>query len=88
MPSPGHWPPSWQASTDPGRQAGYRRRRPPVERAVVRPVHHGYRRLRHRGTTKNGTWLRTRSAALNLRRLVNLGLTPTSGTWHIAPADA
>jgi len=27
-----------------------------------------------------------RAAALNLRRLINLGLTHTSGTWHLAPA--
>ncbi|MBE1593923.1 IS1182 family transposase [Streptomyces stelliscabiei] len=77
-----------QAATDPGWQADYRRWRPPVERAVAWLVHHGNRRLRYRGTIKNDTWLHTRAAALNLRRLINLGLTHTSGTWHIAPAGA
>ncbi|MYQ96721.1 transposase [Streptomyces sp. SID4946] len=73
-------------ATDPGWQANYRRWRPPVERAVAWLVHHGNQRLRYRGTIKNDTWLHTRAAALNLRRLINLGLTHTSGTWHIAPA--
>uniref|UniRef100_UPI00131EFDCD transposase n=1 Tax=Streptomyces rishiriensis TaxID=68264 RepID=UPI00131EFDCD len=75
-----------QAATDPGWQADYRRWRPPVERAVAWLVHHGNRRLRYRGTIKNDTWLHTRAAGLNLRRLINLGLTHTSGTWHLAPA--
>ncbi|WP_327435318.1 IS1182 family transposase [Streptomyces sp. NBC_01236] len=77
-----------QAATDSGWQADYRRWRPPVERAVAWLVHHGNRRLRYRGTIKNDTWLHTRAAALNLRRLINLGLTHTSGTWHLAPAGA
>jgi transposase len=77
-----------QAATDPGWQAGYRRWRPPVERAVAWLVHHGNRKLRYRGTLKNDTWLHTRAAALNLRRLINLGLTHTSGAWHLAPAGA
>ncbi|WP_411149503.1 transposase [Streptomyces sp. A30] len=77
-----------QAATDPDWQADYRRWRPPVERAVAWLVHHGNRRLRHRVTIKNDTRLHTRAAALNLRRLINLGLTHTSGTWHIAPACA
>ena len=41
-----------QAATDPGRQAEYRRWRPPVERAVAWLVHHGNRRLRYRGTSR------------------------------------
>jgi transposase len=75
-----------QAATDPDWQADYRRWRPPVERAVAWLVHHGNRRLRYRGTIKNDTWLHTRAAALNLRRLINLGLTCTNGTWHLTPA--
>ncbi|MFD3875838.1 IS1182 family transposase [Streptomyces sp. NPDC058623] len=75
-----------QAATDPDRQAAYRRWRPPVERAVAWIVHRGNRRLRYIGTIKNDTWLHTRAAALNLRRLINLGLTHTNGTWHLAPA--
>ncbi|MFF4393686.1 IS1182 family transposase [Streptomyces sp. NPDC001552] len=75
-----------QAATDPDWHAAYRRWRPPVERAVAWIVHRGNRRLRYIGTIKNDTWLHTRAAALNLRRLINLGLTHTNGTWHLAPA--
>ncbi|MEU9131886.1 transposase [Kitasatospora sp. NPDC048540] len=77
-----------QAATDPDRQAAYRRWRPPVERAVAWLVAHGNRRLRYRGTIKNNTGLHTRAAALNLRTLINLGLTRTSGTWRLTPATA
>lgn len=75
-----------QAATDPDWQADYRRWRPPVERAVAWIVHRGNRRLRYIGTIKNDTWLHTRAAALNLRRLINLGLTYNNDTWHLAPA--
>lgn len=75
-----------QAATDPAWQADYRRWRPPVERAVAWIVHHGNRRLRYRGTIANDTWLHTRAAALNLRRLINLGLTHTGTTWQLTPA--
>ncbi|MGW2938312.1 IS1182 family transposase [Streptomyces sp. NPDC001156] len=75
-----------QAATDPDWQAAYRRWRPPVERAVAWLVHHGNRRLRYRGTNKNNLWLHTRAAPLNLRRLINLGLTRTNGTWALTPA--
>ncbi|WP_370740839.1 hypothetical protein [Streptomyces sp. Ncost-T10-10d] len=51
-------------------------------------VHHGNRKLRYRGTIANDTWLHTRAAALNLRRLINLGLTRTGSTWTINPATA
>jgi hypothetical protein len=77
-----------QAATDPDWQADYRRWRPPVERAVAWLVHHGNRRLRYHGTIKNDTWLHTRAAALNLRRLIDLGLTRTNDTWHLTPASA
>ncbi|WP_326581508.1 IS1182 family transposase [Actinacidiphila glaucinigra] len=77
-----------QAATDPTWQADYRRWRPPVERAVAWLVQHGNRRLRYRGTIANNTWLHTRAAALNLRRLINLGLTHTDGTWTLSPATA
>lgn len=74
-----------QAATDTDWQVAYRRWRPPVERAVAWLVRHGSRRLRDRGTLANDTWLHTRAAALNLRRLINLGLTRTSGNWTINP---
>jgi len=73
------------AATDPAWQAEYRRWRPPVERAIAWLAAHGNRRVPYRGITKNNTWLHHRAAALNLRRLVNLGLTRTSdGTWALA----
>ncbi|WTQ07356.1 IS1182 family transposase [Streptomyces virginiae] len=45
-----------------------------------------YRRVPYRGVLKNNTWLHNRAAALNLRRLINLGLTRTHDTWTLAPA--
>ncbi|MBO3753230.1 IS1182 family transposase, partial [Streptosporangiaceae bacterium NEAU-GS5] len=66
-----------QAATDPVWQADYRRWRPPVERAIAWIVARGNRRLRYIGTIKNNAWLHTRTAALNLRTLINLGLTRT-----------
>jgi hypothetical protein len=74
-----------RAAADPAWQDEYRRWRPPVERAIAWLVAHGNRRVPYRGVTKNNTWLHHRAAALNLRRLVNLGLTRTSdGTWALA----
>src|SRR5215472_1944792 len=74
-----------RAATDPAWQDEYRQWRPPVERAIAWLVAHGNRRVPYRGVTKNNTWLHHRAAALNLRRLVNLGLTRTSdGTWALA----
>ncbi len=75
-----------QAATDPAWQAAYRRWRPPVERAIAWLVHHNNRKLRYRGTIAGDTWLHTRAAALNLRRLINLGLTHTDNTWTLNPA--
>ena len=75
-----------QAATDPDWQAEYRRWRPPVERAIAWLVARGNRRVPYRGVLKNDTWLHNRAAALNLRRLINLGLTRTSGTWTLTPA--
>ncbi|GAA1773110.1 hypothetical protein GCM10009734_97620 [Nonomuraea bangladeshensis] len=74
-----------QAATDLAWQDDYRRWRPMVERAVAWLVARGNRRLRYRGTAANDRWLHHRAAALNLRRLINLGLTHTSGTWTLAP---
>ena len=43
------------------------------------------RRVPYRSVLKNNTWPHHRAAALNLRRLVNLGLTRTSdGNWALA----
>jgi IS5 family transposase len=64
-------------------QLVYRRWRPMVERAIAWVVAGGNRRLRYRGVARNHQWLVTRTAALNLRRLVNLGL-GHNGAWVLA----
>ncbi|MFI6359404.1 hypothetical protein ACIBJF_44050 [Streptomyces sp. NPDC050743] len=45
-------------------------------------------RVPYRGVIANNVWLHHRAAALNLRRLITLGLTRTNTTWHLAPATA
>jgi Transposase DDE domain/Transposase domain (DUF772) len=72
-------------AADPAWKQEYRRWRPPVERAIAWLVARGNRRVPYRGITRNSIWLTHRAAALNLRRLANLGLTRTSDdTWAIA----
>ena len=58
------------------------RQRPMVERSIAW-LTRGNRRLRYRGVASNDRWLHTRVAALNLRRLIVLGLTRHTGTWTI-----
>jgi hypothetical protein len=65
-------------------QAVYRQHRPMVERSISWLVAGGNRRLRFRGTARNDQWLHHRVAALNLRRLLNLGLTRTHEAWVLA----
>lgn len=65
-------------------QAVYRQHRPMVERTIAWLVAGGNRRLRYRGVVRNNAWLHTRVAALNLRRLLALGLHHRHGTWAIA----
>jgi IS5 family transposase len=64
--------------------ADYRRWRPMVERSIAWLVTHGHRRVHYRGVERNQLGLTTRVAALNLRRLVNLGLSRDGPTWSIA----
>jgi IS5 family transposase len=71
-----------QAAT-PEFQAVYRQWRPMIERTIAWLVAGGNRRLPYRGVTRNHQWLTTRAAALNLRRLVNLGL-DHHDTWTLA----
>ena len=72
------------AAADPEFTAIYRRHRPMVERSIAW-LTRGNRRLRFRGTRLNNLWLSHRAAALNLRRLLNLGLhRPSTGTWALA----
>jgi IS5 family transposase len=68
---------------EPDFQQVYRAKRPLVERSIAW-LTRGNRRLRYRGVVKNNAWLHHRVAALNLRRLLTLGLTSTNGTWALA----
>lgn len=68
---------------DPEWQAEYRQHRPMVERSIAW-LTRGNRKLRYRGVTKNDHWLHHRAAALNLRRLITMGLNYTGATWAIA----
>jgi hypothetical protein len=65
-------------------RAAYRQHRPMAERSIAWLVAKGNRRLRYRGVERNEAWLNRRVAALNLRRLVMLGLTRSEGAWVLA----
>ena len=71
------------AARDPAWQTEYRQHRPMIERTIAW-LTRGNRRLRYQGVTKNDHWLHHRAAALNLRRLINLGLTHDGTNWAIA----
>jgi hypothetical protein len=73
-------------ATDPQFQAVYRQHRPMVERSISWLVAGGNRRLRFLGTQRNDLWLHHRVAALNLRRLLALGLLRSGGSWAVAPS--
>jgi hypothetical protein len=70
-------------ATDPAFAADYRRHRPMVERSIAW-LTRGTRRVPYRGVAKNDAWLHLRAAAVNLRRLLTLGLTGTHGQWALA----
>jgi hypothetical protein len=71
------------AAADADFQATYRRHRPMVERSIAWLTRHN-RRVPYRGAIKNDAWLHLRAAAINLRRLLNLGLNGTAGNWALA----
>jgi IS5 family transposase len=71
-----------QAAT-PAFQASYRRWRPTVERSIAWLVANGHRRVRYRGMARNQLGLSLRVAAINLRRLVTMGL-DHNGAWVLA----
>jgi hypothetical protein len=71
------------AARDGGFQADYTRHRPMVERSIAWLVKDN-RRLRYRGATKNHAWWQLRIAAVNLKRLLKLGLTNENGSWATA----
>lgn len=60
----------------------YRRWRPMVERSIAWVVARGNRKVRYRGVARNQLGLAHRVAAINLRRLINLGLVH-DGTWSL-----
>jgi IS5 family transposase len=60
----------------------YRQWRPMVERSIAWLVANGNRRVRFRGMERNQLGLSLRIAAINLRRLVNLGLVHDEG-WRL-----
>lgn len=62
----------------------YRQHRPMVERSIAWLVARGHRRVRYRGVERNQHALSLRVAAINLRRLVNLGLTRGPAGWTLA----
>jgi hypothetical protein len=70
-------------ATNPELRETYRRHRPMVERSIAWLVgaRGRCRRVPYRGVATNNWWLHTRAAALNLRRLLNLGLTTERGAW-------
>jgi IS5 family transposase len=67
-----------QGETD-GFKDPYRRHRPMVERSIAWLVADGHRRVRFRGVERNQLGLSLRVAAINLRRLINLGLDHDGG---------
>jgi IS5 family transposase len=70
----------WRAGTH---LVDYRQWRPLVERTIAWLVADGHRRVRFRGVERNRLGLSVRAAAINLRRLLNLGLTWNNG-WNVA----
>ena len=63
----------------------YRQHRPMVERSIAWLVANGNRRARYRGINRNHQQLTTRAAAINLRKLIKLGLNHHDETgWTIA----
>lgn len=75
-------------ATDADLRATYRQHRPMVERSIawLVGVRGRCRRVPYRGVLANNWWIHTRAAALNLRRLLNLGLTATPNGWNLDPA--
>jgi len=73
---------SRRAWRDGGFISDYQKHRPMVERSIAWLVRDHYRRVRFRGVAKNQLGLSTRVAAINLRRLINLGLA-YDGRWVV-----
>lgn len=71
----------WRAGTH---LETYRQHRPMVERTIAWLVADGHRRVRFRGIERNRLGLSMRAAAINLRRLINLGLHHGPTGWTLA----
>lgn len=71
-------------ATDSDLIADYRTHRPLIERSIAWITRHGHRRVRYRGVERNQLGLTNRATAINLRRLVNLGLTWNNDRWQLA----
>jgi Transposase DDE domain/Transposase domain (DUF772) len=65
-------------------QQSYRRWRPMVERSIAWLVADGCRRVPYRGIQRNELWWSLRVAAVNLRRLLVLGLARHDDAWVLA----
>jgi hypothetical protein len=72
-------------ATHPDLRERYRHHRPNVERVISQIASRGGRRLklRYRGTDPNHAWLKRRTAALNLRNLINRGLHRVADDWAL-----
>lgn len=62
----------------------YRSKRPMVERTIAWFTARGHRKVRYRGTERNQFFIHTRSAAINLRRLLQMGLQKRGTGWVLA----
>jgi hypothetical protein len=67
-----------------GFQAAYRRWRPMIERSIAGLVAKRHRRVRHRGLARNRPGLSLEVAAVNLRRLIAIGLDHGNAEWMLA----
>ena len=74
----------WAAQ--PALRKDYAKYRPNVERVISQIASRGGRRLklRYLGTARNNAWLKNRTAAVNLRNLINRGLDRRNGAWVLA----
>ena len=69
---------------DPEFWTAYTTTRPMGERSISWLVADGCRKVRYRRLERNRHWLRLRCAALNLKRLVTLGLDHDGDRWTLA----
>ena len=75
---------AWAAQ--PALREDYKKYRPNIERVISQVATRGGRRLklRYTGVAKNNSWLKARTAALNLRNLTGRGLSRHNGAWVLA----